>query len=274
MGMIEIGRLAIPITPLLLAAALIVSLFVGKRAGASHRREINLALYSVMVTGVLAARLAFVVRYWDMYQQSPFSIVDIRDGGFFPWVGFAVGGGVAILYVSRNRVLRRTLLLSLLAGVCTAALAGAAVLTLRQPRNDIGLPTGTFTALNGNPVRFDAFLGKPVVVNLWATWCMPCRREMPVLQQAQARNSDLIFVFANHGETADVVRQYFAGENLDIANVILDPGMEVASHTGSKVLPTTLFFDGKGRLMNVRVGELSAASLVHQLASLRSNGSD
>jgi thiol-disulfide isomerase/thioredoxin len=266
--MINLGPLALPVTPLLLAAALIVSLFVGKR-GNARGGEIDSILYKVMIAGVLAARTAFVIRYWDTYGQAPFSIIDIRDGGFSVWAGLAVGGGVAIWYGWRNPVLRRKLLLSLLAGACTAGVGGAAVLLVGQPRTDIALPTATFTTLDGNPVRFDAFLGKPVVVNLWATWCPPCRREMPVLQQAQARNNEVVFVFANQGETADAVRRYLATEHIDIANVILDVNREVARHVGSRALPTTLFFDGKGRLRSARMGQLSAATLAQQLESLR-----
>lgn len=274
MGMIEIGRLALPITPLLLAAALIVSLFVGKRVAASQHREIDSILFNIMLAAVLSARLAFVIKYWDMYRQAPFNIVDIRDGGFFPWAGFAVGIGVAIWYGWRKNILRRALLLSLLAGACTAALGGAAIWTLRPPHTGIGLPTATFNGLNGKPVRFDVFVGKPVVINLWATWCPPCRREMPTLQQAQAHNSDVTFVFANQGETADAVQHYLAAQHIDIANVILDTGMEVAHHAGSTALPTTLFFDRKGRLLNIRMGELSAASLAQQLESIRSDKSE
>ena len=274
MGMIDIGPLALPITPLLLAAALIVGLFVSKRGGVSHRREIDSALYGIMLAGVLAARIAFVIRYWDSYRQTPLSMMDIRDGGFFPWIGFVVGCGVAIWYGWRHPILRRGLLLSLLAGGCTAALGGAVLTLQQQMPTNVGLPTATFAALNGNPVRFDAFLGKPVVVNLWATWCPPCRREMPVLQQAQTSNKDVIFVFANQGETADAVRQYLAAEHIDIANVVLDAKQEVARHVGSRGLPTTLFFDTKGRLRNARMGQLSAASLTQQLETLRAASAD
>ena len=272
--MINLGPLALPVTPLLLAAALIVSLLVGKRGDAARGKDIDSVLYNIMIAGLLAARTAFVIRYWDKYRAAPFSIIDIRDGGFFAWAGIAVGAGVAIWYGWRNPVLRRNLSLSLLAGACTAGVAGAAVMLLDQPRTDIALPSATFTALDGKPVRFDAFLGKPVVVNLWATWCPPCRREMPVLQQAQARNSEVAFVFANQGETADAVRQYLAAEHIDIANVILDVNREVARHVGARALPTTLFFDGKGRLRSVRMGQLSAASLAQQLESLRPTAGD
>lgn len=268
MGMINFAGLALPVTPLLLAAGLIVSLFVGKRLASTQQTEIDSALFNTLITGVLAARLAFVIKFWASYQLTPLSIIDIRDGGFYPWVGVAAGCCVAIWYAWRNTSLRRNLLLALVAGACTAGLGSASVWTLRPAPSDIRLPAGIFTTLDGNTMRFNAFLGKPVVINLWASWCPPCRREMPMLQQAQADSSDVVFVFANQGETADTVRQYLSSEHVNIHNVILDAEMKVAKHAGAMAFPTTLFFDRKGRLKNIRMGELSAASLAQRLEIL------
>jgi thiol-disulfide isomerase/thioredoxin len=267
--MIGIGHLAMPVTPLILFAALIVSLFVGKRLAAAHRKEIDSALYGVMLAGLLAARAAFVIRYWDKYRQSPLGVFDIRDGGFLPWAGLAVAGAVAVAYVWRSDVPRRALLWSLSAGVAVAALGGTTTWMLRRPYTDIALPAQSFLSLEGQPVRLDAFRGKPVVVNLWASWCPPCRHEMPVLQQAQAKQQDIVFVFADQGETAAAARDYLAAQHIDIANVVLDPQRDLAKYVNSKGLPTTLFFDRSGRLADMRIGELSEASLASHLATIR-----
>ncbi|PUA19719.1 TlpA disulfide reductase family protein [Glaciimonas sp. PCH181] len=274
MGMINFAGLALPVTPLLLAAAFIVSLFVGKRLATTQHKEIDSALFTTLITGVLAARLAFVIRFWATYKLTPLSIIDIRDGGFYPWIGVVAGCCVAVWYVWRNSSLRRALLIALLTGACTAGLSGAAVWALRPTPSDIRLPAGIFTALNGNTMRIDAFLGKPVVINLWASWCPPCRREMPMLQQAQADNGDVVFIFANQGEAADTVHQYLSAERVNIHNVILDADMKVAKHAGSMAFPTTLFFDSRGRLQNIRMGELSAASLAQRLETLHLDHKD
>ncbi|WP_459655422.1 TlpA family protein disulfide reductase, partial [Achromobacter xylosoxidans] len=68
-----------------------------------------------------------------------------------------------------------------------------------------------------------AFQGKPTVVNLWASWCPPCRREMPAFEQAQAANPDIHFVFLNQGEAASTVRQYLDEHAPSLANALLDP---------------------------------------------------
>jgi thiol-disulfide isomerase/thioredoxin len=111
--------------------------------------------------------------------------------------------------------------------------------------------------------------GKPLVLNLWASWCPPCRREMPVLAKAQAEHSDVTFVFANQGEGADAVKTYLAAQHLSLHNVVLDGTTVLACRTGSAGLPTTLFFNARGELVDRRMGELSPATLAQGLASLR-----
>ena len=268
MGMISVGPLLLPVLPLLLAVALIAGLLVGKRVAAVRRNEIDLALYNIVFVGLLAARLGFVIRYWDQYRPLPLGALDIRDGGFFPWIGVAAGFGMALWYLSRNRVPRAALLWALTAGIAVAAFGGAAAWMLHASSPEARLPGETFMKLDGSPLRLDTFRGKPVVINLWATWCPPCRREMPVLQQAQAGHREVVFVFADQGETADAVREYLAAQHIDIANVILDSRMDIARQAGSRGLPTTLFFDATGRLLNRRTGQLSAASLAQELAAI------
>ena len=110
--------------------------------------------------------------------------------------------------------------------------------------------------------------GVPTVVNLWATWCPPCRREMPVLGAAQQARPDVHFVFLNQGESAQQVATYLARSGLALRNVLLDGRGEAGATLGHRSLPTTLFFDASGRLVDTRVGELSEASLAERLATL------
>lgn len=266
MGMIEIGPLALPIAPLLLAAALLASLWVGKRGSAPHQ-AIESALYNILLAGVLAARGAFILVYWDTFRQAPLTMLDIRDGGFFPLAGLLVGAVLATRYAWRRHDLRHTLLRALLAGAAVAVLGGMAVFALQPPQTELALRDVMLRNLDGSPVRLDAFRGQPVVINLWASWCPPCRREMPVLEQAQSRNQRVAFLFVNQGESAAAVRQYLADEHLAIRNVVLDPDMEVAQRVASRALPTTLFLDARGQLQSIRMGQLSAASLTQQLKS-------
>jgi len=91
------------------------------------------------------------------------------------------------------------------------------------------------------------------VVNLWASWCPPCRHEMPVLQQAQAANTDVNFVFVNQGETPGTIRSYMDRRALTLRNVLVDAQLQVGS----------LCLDTVGRLatLNGKTLELSAREL-------------
>ncbi|MBT9569440.1 MAG: TlpA family protein disulfide reductase [Thiobacillus sp.] len=148
--------------------------------------------------------------------------------------------------------------------------AWQAVVTVLRLMDDPALSEKTVTMLDGETTTLAALAdGKPLVVNLWATWCPPCRREMPVFAAAQQRESAVTFVFANQAETRATVRRYLAASALELDNVALDPYTELSGVAGSGVLPATLFYDASGRLVDTHLGALSAAALDDKLARLR-----
>ena len=111
----------------------------------------------------------------------------------------------------------------------------------------------------------DVHPGKPKVVNIWASWCPPCIREMPVLERAQERYTDIAFVFVNQGEQIETINYFLQQQELSIRNVLSDINGSLAGATGSHALPTTLFYDSEGRQVDVHMGELSNASLAQKL---------
>ena len=111
--------------------------------------------------------------------------------------------------------------------------------------------------------------GRPVVVNLWASWCGPCREEMPLLAAAQQRESAVGFLFVNQGESATVVRAYLTGQGLLLREVLLDTASKLGPAVGSRGLPTTLFYDADGRQVDAHFGVLNAAALESRLRTLR-----
>jgi thiol-disulfide isomerase/thioredoxin len=266
--MIQIGPFTLPATPLIVLLALGVGVFVGRRTGGSRSGDIENALYTILLCGLLAARLAFVMRYWDSYRYTLPDVLDIRDGGFLTWPGL-VGGFIVTLLIWRTMLPTRGLLVSVFAGALTMFAGLAAARIAHGDDATIKLPAQTFQTVDGKPLALSAFRGKPMVINLWASWCPPCRHEMPVMQKAQAANQDVVFVFANQGESKEDARRYLQSEHLDIVNVLLDTDGDVAHQANAKGLPTTLFFDTTGRLASMRVGELSQASLAQRLESIR-----
>lgn len=265
-GTLALGPLMLPTALLLAFAAFFVAGFAGRRAGRASGTDVEPHLWRIVLAALAAARFAFVLQYNDAYLQEPLRILDLRDGGWNPFVGLGVGTAyLGVLAVAR-RPLRKPLAA---AGGAAAAvwLAGALVLW-SNASEEVRLPQLTMLDLEGRPVALAGFAGRPTVVNLWATWCPPCRREMPVLQQAQAARPDLNFVFLNQGESAGQVQAYLAAGKLPLRNVLLDARGEGGAALGHRALPTTLFFDARGRLVDTRVGELSQASLAARLQAL------
>lgn len=163
---------------------------------------------------------------------------------------------------------RKTAFIGVLAGLGMLGMAYASFNLIRQPLPE--LPDVIMSAREGQPVSISDFKGQPTVVNLWASWCAPCRREMPALQQGQLENPDIHFVFPNQGETIDIINTYLTEEGLALENVLLDPDNALADGIASRGLPTTLFLDHEGRIVDIRLGELSPATLQERLNALRS----
>lgn len=123
--------------------------------------------------------------------------------------------------------------------------------------------------MDGSPIDLAADVGKPRVVNIWATWCPPCRREMPVLAEAARNTPGVEFLFVNYGEGRAAIERYLADEALAVSNVLLDPRGAVPRHYGTVGIPVTLFIDGDGRLTDMHMGEVSREALGEYIEELR-----
>jgi thiol-disulfide isomerase/thioredoxin len=261
----NMGPFAISITQVVLMLALLVALGVGYLVG---RRQqvggIGHVLSDMLLIALLLARIAFVVIWFDIYRRSPWSVFDIRDGGFAPWAGMVTALLVAAWHGWRRAALRKPL------GLAAGARVWGVMLGALRMLESAGWPKVALMTLAGEPADLAALAaGKPMVVNLWATWCPPCRREMPVLAAAQQQETGVSFVFVDQGEDATTVRSYLSAGRLDLANVLLDPGARLGREVGSRGLPTTLFYDANGRMVDSQVGGLSPASLASKLIRLR-----
>jgi thiol-disulfide isomerase/thioredoxin len=266
---VNVGPFAVSVSQLLLLGALLAALAVGHLAGRRQRTGgIGHSLSDMLLVGLLAARIAFVARWFDTYRQAPWSMLDIRDGGFTPWAGVAAALLVAVWQGWRRASLRKPLVLGLAAGALVWGALWGALRMMEEEKPT--LPTVQLTTLAGESVDLARLAaGRPMVVNLWASWCPPCRREMPVLAAAQKQEAGVGFVFANQGEAGAAVLRYVATSQLALANVLLDKDAALGKVVGSTSLPTTLFYDARGQLVNAHLGELSAASLASQLQQLR-----
>lgn len=261
---VNLGPLTMAVDHLLLISALTVATLVGWRVAKRGGDNPESVLFTLFLLGLLGARVGFVLSYWPMYREDPMQIVDLRDGGFLLWPGLVVVAVGALWQGWRRTTLRRPLGWGLFSGALLWLLGSLASHLYDQGTQ---LPEMSLQKANGQPVQLTSYRGRPLVINLWATWCPPCRREMPVLQQAQHDYPDITFLFVNQGEAPQTVTTFLATTGLELSHVLFDSGGQLAQQVGSMALPTTLFYNAEGRLVTSHLGELSRASLSHALES-------
>lgn len=127
----------------------------------------------------------------------------------------------------------------------------------------------TLANLDGERVALSDFLGIAVMVNFWATWCPPCRAEMPLIQEyAAANHGQLVVLAINAGEENNIVQHFVDGQNFEDLNFLLDPTNSVADLYRVPGLPTSLFIDAEGLLQSVHIGELDEDLLTAYLAEI------
>lgn len=130
----------------------------------------------------------------------------------------------------------------------------------------------TLNNLDGIPVRLSDHLGQPIILNFWASWCAPCRIEMPELQglqglQTQYANKGLTILAINQGETAETARAFFFDEmGLTFANPLLDENTAVAQKYGIRNLPTTIFINSQGQITAIHRGPATRSQFEAYLA--------
>lgn len=122
----------------------------------------------------------------------------------------------------------------------------------------LGEPAPGFQLLDvdGQVVRLDDFRGRPVLINFWATWCVPCRKETPDLIELQSEWGDQIQVVGvNYAEPAEAARDF--AKDFGINYVLpLDTMGEVTGSYKLTGLPETFFLDGTGIIRDHRIGQL------------------
>lgn len=219
------------------------------------------------IAAFVGARLGFVVVNAGYFLDRPGDIVAIWQGGFEPWWGVAAAAVVSGVFAWRSQSVRRVA-----PSVGIAAIAAwwlpSALSTPAAQLTDAVLPSVTLEALDGTDVRLDG-LATVSIVNVWATWCPPCRRELPVLFDAAERHPDVAVVLVNQRESAAQVRDYLASQGFPTRGVVLDRFGVVGSELSVAGLPTTFAVDGSGRVVDVHVGEISAPALERMIARLR-----
>ena len=154
--------------------------------------------------------------------------------------------------------MKRLLLLTLLLAACSA---GGVEPVVGAQAPDFRLPD-----LDGEMVRLRDLRGQNVLLNFWATWCGPCRDEMPVIQ-ARYNHGGFAVLAVDFGESRQQVAGFLAQIGVELP-VALDADGRVQELYRVRGYPTTFFIDRRGVIRAMYIGQMSEADIDHYLRQL------
>ena len=267
MGALTLGPLVLSLDRAYAGLGFAVLLLGAELLARRGRPELAAWGWQAALAAFIGARAGFVLANLDYYLASPAAIVAIWQGGFASWWGVAAAALVTLAHALRAPAVR-----SAAPSLGVLALAAwwlpSAVLTPAVDVSAVQMPALQLDTLAGEPVAL-AELGTPALVNVWATWCPPCRRELPILFDAASAAPDVRVLLVNQREDPGVVHEYLAAVGLPSDGVVLDRAGALAAALQVVGLPTTFAFDARGQLVDVHVGEISAPALRALMAQLR-----
>lgn len=194
-------------------------------------------------------------------------------------VALVVGAGVAAGFLSYRLNQPRSALRPLV----PASSPGAAALDAGTP--DVAgksappppvptmVPDVQLPDLTGQPRSLRSFEGRPLIINFWATWCAPCRREMPLLRELRQRyQGDRLEIVGIAVDFSAAVHEYLRHTSIDYPVLIGEQeGLSAAQQFGVEpVLPFSVFADAGGHIVAVKVGELHREEADFILTQIRS----
>ena len=198
----------------------------------------------------------------------------------------AVGGKAAKAAAERRTLTPRERIYAAAGAVVALALVAAIwALTGREAgvtgadMGEVNRPAPAFSLpeLAGGTVDLESYRGQVVLLNFWATWCEPCKREMPALEAAHQRYGDegLAIIGVNltddeqlRGNTQEEIRAFISQFNVTYRTA-LDMSGEVTNDYRVFPLPTSFFIDAQGQIRYVHVGELTLDDVSARFAELR-----
>jgi thiol-disulfide isomerase/thioredoxin len=141
-----------------------------------------------------------------------------------------------------------------------------------QTPNPFGLPIGLkpgsvapdfeFSDYNGRRYRLSDFRGHPVVLNFWASWCGPCKQELPAMSAVlRAYEGRLSVIGVNNGESYKTGKRFLDQVKADLTTFAYDPGQDVVHKYAIEGMPTSYFIDADGVVTRVMNGALTPGTM-------------
>ncbi len=259
MDAIALGPVLISVPRLYALGAAVLLLALSAWLLGLPRREHARWFNGLMLTWLVGARAGHVLTHLDAYAAAPLDVLKLWQPGFHGLWGLLA----ALLWTGwtlRHHLLRLIGAMALTVGAASLWLVAVTLSPLSGGLGIDSLPDITLETVDGEPLNLSDLEGETVVLNLWATWCPPCLREMPLLAEADARDG-VTAVVANQGEELLQVVRYLDDQGLAFRYPLLDPRQELMVLLEAPGLPTTLLFAASGRAVERHVGELSRAQL-------------
>jgi len=270
---------------LLIILALWMIRYLAKRMEGDAERIASIAEQAIWI-GLAFSRLMFAIANWSSYAAKPWTVIYFWQPGY----SFSPGIIAALLYIAFRisrapKEKRRTYINSMIGGFSLSIIlfAGLLLTMNRFVAAEIFTPGDTIpnyqaTALAGAPAYFSDYKGQALVINFWATWCPPCRREMPLLESSYQtyKDQNVTFIGISVDESPDRVQKYVdsAGISYPIwGNTIIHPDTGATNTAMSRLFgvvgfPTTFFVDPDGVIQSSYVGELNQAILDKRISTL------
>jgi len=156
-----------------------------------------------------------------------------------------------------------TLKVILIMVLASGLLISGCVRTEESTRIGGQAPDFKLSDLDGKSVSLKDFRGSPILINFWASWCEPCRNEMPLLQEIFEEWSDdgLVVMAINTGESRTAVQAFMQNNNLSLP-VLLDTQQATTQKYGIFFFPTTLFIDEDGIIQKKIIGAFPSKAAI------------
>lgn len=158
----------------------------------------------------------------------------------------------------KQRVMLSTLTVLLMLSWCLPGCGRSSPAVSVAPEIGALAPGFALPTLDGQTVSLDELRGQPLVLNFWATWCSPCRMEMPYLQAAfNQKGEEVRFIAINLGDNEEKARQFVQYMRMSFT-VALDLDLAVGNAYNVRYIPTTFLIDKEGVIRHIKVGAFSS----------------
>ncbi len=215
----------------------------------------------VVLAYVIAGRIGYALEHLGSVS---FELLDPRKGALSWYWG--VAGALLVGFWKARDLILPMIARGVLAGLISLLpllFKPASNMTNQIPENSI------FQRLNANGtlenVKFSD-LKRPMLVNIWATWCAPCRSEMPLLASAAKNGAQIVFVNANENPSA--IQKYLQTENLQVSSLLDGGGLQRELQVVG--LPTTVLIGKNSQILERKFGALDAPTLTGLLEKMKS----